>query len=86
MSPVEQQQVTIPSLALLILLSAISIAAPDIEKRLDFVSNLALNTRDVVASIKESMQRLQSLAAPHPQAGRPPEEEGFEVPVVEPEE
>lgn len=85
MSPLEQQQVTIPSLALLILLSAVSIAAPDIEARLDFVSNLALNTRDVVAGIKESMQRLQSLAASHPQASQPPEEEGFEVPVVEPE-
>lgn len=52
MSPVEQQQVTIPSLALLILLGALSVAAPDIETRLNFVSNLALNTRDAIASIK----------------------------------
>lgn len=71
MSPVEQQQVTIPSLALLILLGALSVAAPDIETRLNFVSNLALNTRDAIASIKESMHRLQSLAASHPQTGQP---------------
>jgi len=87
LSPLEQHQVTIPSLALLILLGALSIATPDIEARLDFVSNLTLNTRDAIMSIKESMQRLQSLAASRPQTGQPPEEQAeFEVPVVDPGE
>ncbi|MEW5761826.1 MAG: hypothetical protein AB1776_01335 [Bacillota bacterium] len=72
----EQQQASMPALALLFLLGAMSAATPDFEARLDFISNLVQNIRDVSSGIRESIERLQSLAVPRPaQEGPEPQEE-----------